>query len=68
MHKAKPFPAPMLTVTVPEALRATGIGRTTLYKLIRSGRLHRVKIGKRALIPFADLQKLVVAEHEDEAV
>jgi excisionase family DNA binding protein len=62
MHKAKPFPAPMLTVSVPEALRATGIGRTTLYKLIRSGQLHRVKIGKRALIRFDDLQKLVGRE------
>jgi len=67
MHKAKPFPAPMLTVTVPEALRATGIGRTTLYKLIRSGQLHRVKVGKRALIRFDDLQKLVATGREGDA-
>jgi excisionase family DNA binding protein len=62
MHEAKPIPAPLLTLTVREALRATGLGRTTLYKLIDSGRIRRVKIGKRVLIPFDDLQKLVAPE------
>jgi excisionase family DNA binding protein len=62
MHEAKPFPAPVLTLTVREALRATGLGRTTLYKLIDSGRVRRVKIGKRVLIPFDDLQKLIAPE------
>jgi excisionase family DNA binding protein len=37
----------------------TGLGKTTLFKLIDTGRLRRVKIGKRTLIPFDDLQKLV---------
>ena len=59
MREAKPFPAPVLTLTVREALRATGIGRTMLYKLIDTGQLRRVKVGKRTLIPFDDLQKLV---------
>ena len=59
MDEAKTFPAPLLTLTVREALRATGIGRTMLYKLIDTGQLRRVKIGKRTLIPFDDLQKLV---------
>ena len=61
MHEAKPLTihAPPLTLTVKEALRRTGIGRTLLYKLIDTGQLRRVKIGKRTLIPFDDLQKLV---------
>jgi excisionase family DNA binding protein len=62
MHKAKPFPAPRLTLTVQEALRATGLGKTTLFKLINTGKLHRVKVGKRTLIPFDELQKLVGRE------
>jgi excisionase family DNA binding protein len=62
MHEAKPFPAPRLSLTVREALRATGIGRSTLYKLIAAGRVRRVKIGTRVLIPFDDLQKLVAPE------
>jgi excisionase family DNA binding protein len=59
MHEAKIFPEPPLTLTVREALRRTGIGRTTLYKLIDSGQVRRVKVRKRTLILFDDLQKLV---------
>jgi len=62
MHASKPFPAPRLPLTVRESLRATGLGRTTLYKLIATGQVRRVKIGKRVLIPFDDLQKLVAPE------
>jgi excisionase family DNA binding protein len=62
MHEAKPFPAPRLTLTIREALRATGIGKTTLYKLIDHGKVRRVKIGKRTLVRYDDLQKLVASE------
>ena len=62
MHEAKPFQAPNLTVTIREACRATGIGKTTLYKLIDNGQIRRVKIGKRTLVRFDDLQKLVTPE------
>jgi excisionase family DNA binding protein len=62
MHEAKPSPAPILTLTIREALRATGIGKTTLYKLIDDGKVRRVKVGKRTLIVFEDLQKLVTPE------
>ena len=58
MHEAKPFPAPLLTLTIREALRATGLGRTTLYKLIDSGQVRRVKVGRRTLVWYDDLQKL----------
>jgi excisionase family DNA binding protein len=59
MHEAKTFPEPPLTLTVREALRRTGLGRSTLYKLIKDGQLRYVKVRKRTLIPFDDLQKLV---------
>jgi excisionase family DNA binding protein len=62
MHESKPFPAPRLTLTIREALRATGLGRTTLYKLINSGQVRRVKVGKRTLVRYDDLQKLVAPE------
>jgi len=62
MHEANPFPTPRLTLTIREALRATGLGRSTLYKLIDDGKVRRVKIGKRSLIVFEDLQKLVTPE------
>jgi len=62
MHKAEPFPAARLTITVREAARATGLGRTTIYKLIDDGKLRRVKVGKRSLIVFSDLEKLVAPD------
>jgi excisionase family DNA binding protein len=67
MHEAKPFPAPLLTLTIREALRATGIGKTTLYKLIDTGQVRRVKVGKRTLVRYDDLQKLVAPEAEMRA-
>jgi excisionase family DNA binding protein len=62
MHEAKPFPAPRLTLTIREALRATGLGRSTLYKLIDDGKVRRIKVGRRTLVWYDDLQKLVAPE------
>jgi len=59
MHRLRPNPEPPLTLSVREAVRVTGLGKTTLFKLIDTGKLRRVKVGKRTLIPFADLKKLV---------
>jgi len=68
MHKPKgPPTAPLLTVSVNEALRVTGIGRTLLYDLIDSGQLRRVKVGRRTLIRFDDLQRLVSADPEERS-
>ncbi len=37
--------------TVREFCRRHGIGRTTFYKLVRSGTLHVVKLGPKTLVP-----------------
>ena len=58
MHEAKPL-TPPLALTIRNACALSGIGRTMLYKLIGDRKLRVVKIGKRTLIPFDDLQKLV---------
>lgn len=39
-----------LLVSVEEAARAIGGSRSTVYRLIESGDLARVKIGRRALV------------------
>jgi excisionase family DNA binding protein len=44
---------------IPDACRRLGIGRSSLYELIKSGEVRPIKIGNRTLIPEADLQKLV---------
>jgi excisionase family DNA binding protein len=48
-----------ITVTVATALAITGIGRTKFYELVRVGRVKTVAIGRRTLVVYADLEKLV---------
>ena len=49
----------IIAYRIPEASLATGIGRTTLYKLISGGELPIVKIGTRSLIRRIDLEALL---------
>ena len=42
-----------------DAVRATGLGRTTIYRLIKDGELKSVMIGGRRLIPAHELRNLL---------
>ncbi len=53
------LPADPISVRVSMAVRLTGIGRSTLYELIKSGEIETVKIGRSTLIPYRCLKKLV---------
>jgi excisionase family DNA binding protein len=44
-----------LAYTIREACEASGIGRTSLYQLLKSGALRARKHGKRSLILRSDL-------------
>jgi excisionase family DNA binding protein len=46
-------------VDVSEACRFTGVGRSFLYSLMEAGRLPYLKLGKRRLIPRAELRRLL---------
>jgi excisionase family DNA binding protein len=48
-----------LTVTVQEARRLTGLGNTTLYRLIGEGKLRTVKVGARTLVIYPSLKLLL---------
>jgi len=48
-----------LSVTIPEAVEATGLSRSTFYNLFRSGRLTPRKSGKRTLILVSDLEEYI---------
>ena len=48
-----------LTITVNDACKALGLGRTKIYELIAKGTLDTLKIGKRTLIKTASLRALV---------
>ena len=48
-----------LAVTVREACRLTGIGRTLLYDMIRDGRVNALRLGRRRLVTTASLNALI---------
>ena len=45
-----------LAVTIPDAVKATGMSRTSIYEALKRGDLTARKAGRRTLIAFADLQ------------
>jgi excisionase family DNA binding protein len=48
-----------LTVTVKQARSLSGLGCSTLYKLMADGTLMRRKIGSRTLINYESLERLL---------
>lgn len=48
-----------LAYSVTEAVAITGLGRTTLFALMRNGTLPSFTIGKRRLIASADLEAMI---------
>ena len=51
-----------LTASVAQTERATGLGRTTIDKLMRDGTLVRKKVGRRTLITVENIERLVGAK------
>ena len=59
-------------LSVQEAAKYLGIGRTLAYQEIRAGRIPSIKIGGRLIVPRAALDKILQAadrpeRHNDEA-
>ncbi len=55
-------PAPdRLTLTVPEAARLLGVGRTLLYRELQDGHLPHVRLGRRILVPREALARWLAA-------
>lgn len=55
---ADPGPAPLL-LTIPEAGRVLGLGRTTMYELIGAGEVEVVHIGRAARIPVQSIERFI---------
>lgn len=49
------------TLSIAETTRLLGIGRSTLYSLIKDGRLPVRKLGKRTLVMREDLDRFLAA-------
>lgn len=56
-----------ITCTIPEAVDASGLGRTKLYELIDDGRVESLKVDNRRLIRVASLLKLLGVAAEQAA-
>lgn len=56
-----PRPEPAHYYGVNDAGRLLGVSRTTIYQLIRAGRLKPRKIGTRTLVAHVDLEALLAS-------
>jgi excisionase family DNA binding protein len=49
-----------LTYSITGAAQALSLGERSIYKLMDAGKLRRVKVGRRTLIPAEDVAALAV--------
>lgn len=54
-------------LSVAEACKQIGIGKTTLYKLIRKKRIESMKVGKRRLISLKAVERFIEQHEKEEA-
>jgi predicted DNA-binding transcriptional regulator AlpA len=50
-----------ISVTIPEAIAISGIGRSSLYGVFKSGAIKPRKLGKRTLVLVADLERYIAS-------
>lgn len=53
-----------LAVTVACACDLIGVGRTTIWRLVKDGYVDSIKIGRRRLVVFASLEALAAGRGE----
>lgn len=46
-----------VTISVNSAAKALGLGRTSVYALLKSGRLNAIKVSRRTLLTTASIRK-----------
>ena len=49
-----------LTVTVKTACKLIGVGNTTMWALIKEGRVKTTSVGRRRLVTYASLESLLL--------
>lgn len=57
-RKMKPPETP-IAVSIADACRIAGVGKTTVYELVNANKLESIKLGRRRLIKFASLEALL---------
>ena len=51
-----------LTLSVEETAKLIGIGRNSAYEAVARGEIPVIRVGKRLLVPKAQLEKLLAGE------
>lgn len=62
LNSAPPPLTEALAYSPKDAARVTGLGLTTIYRLVNDGTLDRRKVGTRSLITATSLRRLVEGE------
>lgn len=57
--RAKPRAAEPISVRIPEAVRLTGLSRSRIYELMKSGDIDFAKVGSSTLILVESLRSFV---------
>ena len=47
------------TVTIKEAAQQLGVGLHVIYRAVKNGQIHTIRIGNRLLVPKAVMQRLL---------
>jgi excisionase family DNA binding protein len=48
-----------IATSINDTAKALGLGRTSIYALIRKGRLETVKLGRRTLVKVDSIRRLI---------
>jgi excisionase family DNA binding protein len=48
----------LLAISINDTAKALGIGRSSVYSLLKSGRLDAIKIGRRTLLTTESIKRL----------
>ena len=48
-----------ITASISDTAKALSLGRTSIYALIRDGRLETVKLGRRTLVKVQSIRRLL---------
>jgi excisionase family DNA binding protein len=51
-----------IATSINDAAKALSLGRTSIYALIREGRLETVKLGRRTLVKVDSIRRLIEQE------
>lgn len=57
--EAAPMEMTPLALTITQAVTVSGIGRTMIFELIKTGKLKARKVGRRTLIATSDLREMI---------